>query len=228
MRSISSSETASAVRSYSFVVFGDACPATRCACSSVPPFDRYAVIPVARNVWQARRRRQPRRHRPPLDHRQHHPPPRRSTAQPPRTVHALEERRPGIVEAARGDVRLERLLGPVVGRHVVALAALLVQPQPAPHALPEVVLAPHPHRRAHPREAVDQDAQESPGPAAPPASPGRSGRGAPASPPATAPGCLREGARSYAKPTPRCGPGAPVQEARTFWPCWRNSPCGPT
>ena len=24
----------------------------RCACSSVPPFDKYAVIPVARNVWQ--------------------------------------------------------------------------------------------------------------------------------------------------------------------------------
>ena len=23
-----------------------------CACASVPPFDRYAVIPVARNVWQ--------------------------------------------------------------------------------------------------------------------------------------------------------------------------------
>ena len=27
-------------------------PAICCACSSVPPFDRYAVIPVARNVWQ--------------------------------------------------------------------------------------------------------------------------------------------------------------------------------
>ena len=23
-----------------------------CACSRVPPFERYAVIPVARNVWQ--------------------------------------------------------------------------------------------------------------------------------------------------------------------------------
>ena len=29
------------------------CPAIYCACSRVPPFDRYAtVIPVARNVWQ--------------------------------------------------------------------------------------------------------------------------------------------------------------------------------
>ena len=34
----------SAVRSYSFVVLGDAWPAICWACSSVPPFDRYAVI----------------------------------------------------------------------------------------------------------------------------------------------------------------------------------------
>ena len=52
MRSISSTVTVSAVRSYSFVVVGDACPAICCACFSVPPFERYAVIPVARNVWQ--------------------------------------------------------------------------------------------------------------------------------------------------------------------------------
>ena len=50
MRSISSSVTVSAVRSYSFVVLGDAWPAICWACSSVPPFDRYAVMPVARNV----------------------------------------------------------------------------------------------------------------------------------------------------------------------------------
>ena len=43
-------------------------------------------------------------------------------------------------------------------------------------------------------------------------------------------GCLREGAKSYAKPAParRRGPSTPVQEARTFWPCSRNWPCGPT
>lgn len=52
MRAILSSVITSAVRSYSFVVFGDACPAIRCVCSSVRPFDRYAVTPVARNVWQ--------------------------------------------------------------------------------------------------------------------------------------------------------------------------------
>ena len=44
MRSISSSVTVSAVRSYSFFVLGDAWPAICWACSSVPPFDRYAVI----------------------------------------------------------------------------------------------------------------------------------------------------------------------------------------
>ena len=52
MRSISSSVTVSAVRSYSFVVLGDAWPAICCPCSSVPPFDRYAVRPVALNVCQ--------------------------------------------------------------------------------------------------------------------------------------------------------------------------------
>ena len=43
-------------------------------------------------------------------------------------------------------------------------------------------------------------------------------------------GCLREGAKSYAKPVAarRRGPSTPVQEARTFWPCSRNWPCGPT
>ena len=29
---------------------GDACPAICCACSSVPPFDRYAVIPPAHDT----------------------------------------------------------------------------------------------------------------------------------------------------------------------------------
>jgi hypothetical protein len=33
-------------------VRGDSCAAIACAFSIVPPFSRYAVIPVARNVWQ--------------------------------------------------------------------------------------------------------------------------------------------------------------------------------
>ena len=64
---VSSSETASAVRSYSFVVFGDACPAIRCACSSVPPFDRYAV-PRATEHHHAQERPVPQPHeRPRVD-----------------------------------------------------------------------------------------------------------------------------------------------------------------
>src|SRR5216683_2657206 len=38
IRSTSSSEIWSSVRSYSFVVRGDSCAAICCACSSVPPF----------------------------------------------------------------------------------------------------------------------------------------------------------------------------------------------
>ena len=46
MRSISSSVIVSAVRSYSFVVFGDEWSAIRCACSSVRPvrLERAAVL----------------------------------------------------------------------------------------------------------------------------------------------------------------------------------------
>ena len=118
-------------------------------------------MPVARNEWQHVEAANPLAAAP-LDHRQHRPPSQRLTAQPPRTVHALKEGCPRVLGAARGDVRFERLPGPVVDRHVVALAALLVQPQPGAHALPEVVLPPHPHRRAHPREAEDHHAEESP------------------------------------------------------------------
>ena len=77
----------SPVRSYSFVVFGDARP--------------------------ARRRRQPRRRRTPLDHRQHDAARQRPTAQPARPVDALKQRGLRFLEAGGGDVRLERLLGPV-------------------------------------------------------------------------------------------------------------------
>ena len=46
------------------------------------------------------------------------------------------------------------------------------------------------------------------------------------------PGCLREGSKSYAKVKHvrrwRRGCSTPVQVARTFSPCSRNCPCGPT
>ena len=50
----------------------------------------------------------------------------------------------------------------MVGRDVVPLAALLVEPQPTAAPLPEVVLPPHPQHRAHPREAVEHDRQQRP------------------------------------------------------------------
>ena len=50
--SISSKLIVSPVRSYSFVVLADSWAAILWACSSLPLQDRYAVIPVARKVWQ--------------------------------------------------------------------------------------------------------------------------------------------------------------------------------
>ena len=51
-------------------------------------------------------------------------------------------------------------------------------------------------------------------------------------PPRPEPGCLREGAKSYVKVKHvlrrRRGCCTPVQVARTFSPCSRNCPCGPT
>ena len=96
------------------------------------------MIPVARNVWQHVDAGSPAAAARRLNHRQHGPAHERPTAQPARPVDALKQRRLRVVvvEARGVEIRLDGLLGPVVGRHVVALAALLVQPQPAPHALP--------------------------------------------------------------------------------------------
>ena len=87
----------------------------------------------------------------------HEPPVERPARQPaPRRVHGLEERRLRLPEPGRLDVGVEGLRRPVVSRHVVPLPALLVEPQPAPAPLSEVVLPPHPQDRAHPREAVER------------------------------------------------------------------------
>ena len=48
---IPSTVSLSAVRSESFVVFGDACPGSAARAEGAP-FDKYAVIPVTRKVWQ--------------------------------------------------------------------------------------------------------------------------------------------------------------------------------
>ena len=57
------------------------------------------------------------------------------------------------ISVGRLEVVVERLGRPMVGRDVVTLAALLVEPEPPPALLPEVVLPPHADDRAHPREA---------------------------------------------------------------------------
>ena len=108
----------------------------------------------------ARRRRQTRRRRTALDHRQHHAPRQRPTAQAARPVDALKQRRLRVLNPAGDPIRIHGGLGPVMGRHVVPLAALLVQPQPSARPLQEIVLTPHPHDRAHPGEAVHHHAQQ--------------------------------------------------------------------
>ena len=76
-----------------------------------------------------------------LIHRQNETPRQRPARQPPpRRIDALEERRLRLVEPGR----------PMVGRDVVPLAALLMEPEPPPALLPEVVLSPHPDDRADP------------------------------------------------------------------------------
>ena len=95
-------------------------PAICCACSRVPPFDRYAVIPVARNVWQHVEGGSP-------------------AAEVRRLIIArMEERRLRLIEPGLLDVGVEGRGCPVVRRDVVPLAALLVEPQPPPAPPPEV------------------------------------------------------------------------------------------
>ena len=97
------------------------------------------MIPVARNVWAAGRGRQIRGQGPPLDQRQDETTRQRPARQPPpRRVDALEERRLRLLEVGRLEVVIEGLGRPMVGRDVVPLAALLVEPEPPPAPLPEV------------------------------------------------------------------------------------------
>ena len=77
----------------------------------------------------ARRGREPCRRGSPFDHRQHQPPIERPARQPaPRRIHALEERHLRLLEPVRLDVGVESRSRPVVGRDVVPLPALLVEP----------------------------------------------------------------------------------------------------
>ena len=99
------------------------------------------MIPVARNVWQHVVAGSPAATARRLIIASTARRPSGRPLRPPRPVHALEERRPRVLEAAGGAVRLDRLLGPVVRRHVVPLPALLVQPQPPPRSTTRPSLA---------------------------------------------------------------------------------------
>ena len=57
---------------------------------------------------------------------------------------ALEDRRLRLLEPGGLDVVVEGRDRPVVGTNIVALPALLVEPEPPPAPLPEVVLPPQP------------------------------------------------------------------------------------
>ena len=122
------------------------------------------VIPVARKVWQPIWVAIPAGFGPPIDHLER-PPAHASDA--PRARHSWRAP-PGkrallvLADPGRLDVGVKVRLERVVHRHLVVLAALLVQPEPPALALGEVVLDPHPERRADPRKAVDQDADQRP------------------------------------------------------------------
>ncbi len=82
--------------------FGNACPAVCCACSRVPPLDKYAVIPRRPERVTTRRLRKARRRGSSLDHGQHLPPRQRPPGQPlswspPRSGRGLGWRRPRVV-----------------------------------------------------------------------------------------------------------------------------------
>ena len=67
---------------------------------------------------------------------------------------------PLITDAGGIEIFVEELLELVVRRHVVALAAFLVQPQPPALAVGKIVLDLHPNDGADPRKAVDHDADQ--------------------------------------------------------------------
>ena len=93
-----------------------------CACSRVPPFERYAVIPVARNVWQHVEGGSPSAAGP-RDHRQHetpieHPAPSAAAPPGPSSGRAARLR---LLEPARFDAGAEGRSRSVVSRNVVPL-----------------------------------------------------------------------------------------------------------
>ena len=65
-----------------------------------------------------------------------------------------------VLDASGGQVRVQELLEDVVARHLVLLAAFLMEAHPAAPALREVVLDLHADDRVHAGEGVDHDADK--------------------------------------------------------------------
>ena len=123
-----------------------------CAFSSVPPASRYAVIPVARNVWQPIRTRVPRSAARRWTMRQ-------ASTRPAFGQHAgaadggAEQGSLAGVSDFRGvDIGVEIGFEVVMRRHLVALAAFLMQPHPPALAVGVIVLDAHGDDRADARE----------------------------------------------------------------------------
>ena len=133
-----------------------------------------------------------------IDHGQDDPPLPLPARQPaPRRVHALEEYL-RLLALGRLDVLVEGRGRPVVSRDIVPSPSLLVEPEPAPTPLPEVVLPSHPQDQALTRAKLRR-----------------------------ASGRLREGARSHipARCTGRrMADSRAAPAAREPWPPTRRSP----
>ncbi len=187
MRSISSSVTVSAVRSYSFVVFGDAWPAICCACSSVPPVRQIRRDARRPERVAARRRRQTRGRRSPLDHRQHHATRQRPGRSGTATGRRSETTAPSRPRPRRRPDTLRRRPRPVDGPARRAAC----HPSRAAAATPESPAGNSPDaaspRPRSPARSCTPSRSKAPGHEDRPATPRRSPRAATASRPASAP-----------------------------------------
>ena len=128
--------------------------------SSVPPLSRYAVMPVARKVWQLASP-SPTVCDAPLDHPKHIHSAHSARAEPARPRHRAPQGRvflgrdPGPVE-----IGVERGLRLVMDRHGVVLAAFFLEPQPPALALLVAVLDAHADDSGDARKAVDHHGQQ--------------------------------------------------------------------
>ena len=110
----------------------------------------------------ARGQRQSGGQDPTLDHRQDDTPRQGPPGQLTRPIDTLKQRRFRVPDGGGAEIRREGVLGAMMGRHVVPLPALFVEPQPASWSLRKIVLPLHADDRAHPSEAEDHHADQRP------------------------------------------------------------------